>query len=358
MSFEAINPIVQQRAAAGFDRASHLSRTPQLALPLGIILASGLLLLLSACSDPLRIASSPGGKTAGSTGASASIGASSYKIGKPYAIKGTWYYPKVNYNYEESGIASWYGKQFHGKKTANGEIFDMEEISAAHRTLPLPSLVRVTNLRNGRTLTVRINDRGPFARGRIIDLSRRAAELLGFERQGTTPVQVRILARESRQMASALGADAPRPPSTPVVAVTTEPLPGITSGVSSAPKPSAAGSKTLTEQGTTLGKTTERVAETAGGTGAGAQSDSKVSITPVAGPPQMFVQVGAFTHFKNARRMQARLSALQPVGITQFKESGKIFFRVRIGPFDDVDTVDRMLAAVLNAGIKARTVIE
>lgn len=86
-----------------------------------------------------------------------------YKIGNPYEIAGQWYYPAVDYEYSETGIASWYGPKFHGKKTANGEIFDQYEVSAAHRTLPLPSIVRVTNLENGKSIKVRVNDRGPFA---------------------------------------------------------------------------------------------------------------------------------------------------------------------------------------------------
>ena len=94
-----------------------------------------------------------------------------YKVGTPYQIKNVWYYPKVEYDYDETGIASWYGPNFHQKLTANGEIFDQNAITAAHRTLPMPSIVRVTNLENGRSLIVRINDRGPFAHGRIIDLS-------------------------------------------------------------------------------------------------------------------------------------------------------------------------------------------
>jgi rare lipoprotein A len=93
-------------------------------------------------------------------------------------------------HYRETGVASWYGAAFHGRKTANGEVYDMHAISAAHPTLPLPSLVRVTNLQNGRSIVVRINDRGPFAKRRIIDLSRRAAWELGFKDQGTTDVEV------------------------------------------------------------------------------------------------------------------------------------------------------------------------
>ncbi len=120
-----------------------------------------------------------------------------YKVGEPYQIKGMWYCPYENYGYRETGMASWYGVDFHGKKTANGEMFDMNTLTAAHRTLPMPSIVCVTNLTNGRVLTVQVNDRGPFVNDRIIDLSRRAAQLLGFEGQGTTWVRVEILAEES-----------------------------------------------------------------------------------------------------------------------------------------------------------------
>ena len=114
-----------------------------------------------------------------------------YKVGKPYQVNGRWYHPKEDPNYSEVGVASWYGQQFHGRLTANGEIFDMNRLSAAHTTLPLPSMVEVTNLENGRSVVVRLNDRGPFAKDRIIDMSREAARHLGFEQQGTTRVRVR-----------------------------------------------------------------------------------------------------------------------------------------------------------------------
>lgn len=128
----------------------------------------------------------------------------SYKVGNPYKIKGKWYYPKEDYNYSEIGIASWYGKDFHAKKTANGEKYDMNSLSAAHRTLPLPSIVKVTNLQNGRSLVLRVNDRGPYAQNRIIDVSKRAASLLGFQTQGTTKVKVEILENESKALKYAL----------------------------------------------------------------------------------------------------------------------------------------------------------
>ena len=125
-----------------------------------------------------------------------------YKVGNPYKINGKWYYPAIDYDYEEIGIASWYGPGFHGRKTANGEIFNQNKISAAHRTLPMPSIVKVTNLDNGLVLQrVRINDRGPFAGNRIIDLSKKAAEELGFVNSGTARVKVEILEDESRKHA-------------------------------------------------------------------------------------------------------------------------------------------------------------
>ena len=124
-----------------------------------------------------------------------------YRVGEPYQIKGVWYYPAVDYNYDKTGTASWYGEQFHGRYTANGEIFDLNQLTAAHTTLPMPSIVEVTNLQNGRSVQLRVNDRGPFVDGRLIDVSRRAAQLLGFETKGTTPVRVRILKDASIQVA-------------------------------------------------------------------------------------------------------------------------------------------------------------
>jgi len=113
------------------------------------------------------------------------------KVGKPYQVAGVWYYPSDDAGYDEVGLASWYGEQFHGGQTANGEWFDMDRVGAAHKTLPLPSYVEVTALDTGRTILVRINDRGPFVTNRIIDLSRRSAQLLGIQRTGVARVRVR-----------------------------------------------------------------------------------------------------------------------------------------------------------------------
>jgi rare lipoprotein A len=118
------------------------------------------------------------------------VGGGRYSVGKPYKVKGKWYRPRENPSYAATGVASWYGPNFHGRLTANGEIYNQYALSAAHPTLPLPSYVRVTNLENDRSVMVRVNDRGPYAHGRLIDLSARAAKMLDFTRKGVAKVRV------------------------------------------------------------------------------------------------------------------------------------------------------------------------
>jgi rare lipoprotein A len=157
-----------------------------------------LLLVVTACAggDKPRPASKP---------------AQTVKIGKPYQVFGIWYYPSDDRDYDETGIASWYGPGFHALDTANGERYDQDDLTAAHKTLPMPSYVEVTNLENGRKLVVRINDRGPFAKGRIVDLSRRSAQLLGVDKAGTAKVRVRRIFPDGKTVA-ALAAPPPPPP--------------------------------------------------------------------------------------------------------------------------------------------------
>jgi rare lipoprotein A len=121
--------------------------------------------------------------------------ASGYKVGKPYRIGANWYVPREDPTYDQTGRGSWYGADFHGRKTANGELYDMNAMTAAHTTLPLPSYVDVTNVANGKTVRVRVNDRGPYVAGRIIDMSRAAARELGYEGQGTAQLRVRYAGR-------------------------------------------------------------------------------------------------------------------------------------------------------------------
>lgn len=122
-------------------------------------------------------------------------GGGAYRVGKPYVVAGRVYVPEEDVNYRQEGLASWYGDDFHGRLTANGEIFDMTSLSAAHPTLPMPSYARVTNLANGKSLIVRVNDRGPYHDNRVMDVSSRAAELLEFKNHGVARVRVEYVGR-------------------------------------------------------------------------------------------------------------------------------------------------------------------
>lgn len=157
--------------------------------------ALALVLLLAGCGIPRPEAPSSGrpkpGRPVPPPRPQGPVADSPVKIGKPYQVAGIWYYPADDGGYDEVGLASWYGAQFHGGQTANGEQFDMDRVGAAHKTLPLPCYVEVTAIDTGRTILVRINDRGPFVTNRIIDLSRRSAQLLGIERTGVSRVRVR-----------------------------------------------------------------------------------------------------------------------------------------------------------------------
>ena len=124
-------------------------------------------------------------------------GGGTYKVGNPYTIRGQIYYPQENRSYRAEGIASWYGPDFHGRKTANGEVYDMHGISAAHPTMPIPSYARVTNLENGKSIIVRVNDRGPYKRNRIVDLSVGTAKALGFYGRGLAKVRVEYVGSAS-----------------------------------------------------------------------------------------------------------------------------------------------------------------
>ena len=144
-------------------------------------------------------------------------GGGTYRVGKPYTVAGRVYVPEEDVNYREEGLASWYGDDFHGRLTANGEVFDMASLSAAHPTLPMPCYARVTNLSNGKSLIVRVNDRGPYHGNRVMDVSSRAAELLEFKGNGVARVRVEYVGRaplegsDDRQLIATLRTGVPAP---------------------------------------------------------------------------------------------------------------------------------------------------
>jgi len=262
-----------------------------------------------------------------------------YKVGKPYQIEGKWYTPQESYSYDETGVASWYGPGFHGKKTANGERFNTNEMTAAHRTLQMPSFVRVTNLDNGRSVVVRVNDRGPYARGRIIDVSQKAAELLDFKRKGTALVRVTVLPEESRQVAVAAQqgkrwhGDTPAPTAAPVrqpvqAVALVDPMP--------------------VENGTPVPvhvKSGEYY------------PDAVVSEVPVSPDRKIYIQAGSFSTAENAYRLNGQLANIGRSSVTVATVNGQSFHRVRVGPIASVPEADQILGRVIAAGAKEARII-
>lgn len=282
----------------------------------------------------------------------------SFKIGKPYQIYGVWYYPAEDFGYNEIGIASWYGPGFNGKRTANGEVYDMNALTAAHKTLPIPSVVHVTNLENGRMLKVRINDRGPFVEGRIIDLSLRAAELLDVQRKGTARVRVELVPEDSLTLKHwALDAkgqtpitDMPIVSAAPRLMIVAETLtPASPAGVVIT---SAAGRSSAIESITSTHLSPPPI------TG---NSQSPMVTAAVPGSlsrPQLYVQAGAFTDINKAHRLEAQLSEIGNTVVAIADLGGRVFHRVRIGPVVDQETAKQLLSEVLNQGYEGARIVQ
>ncbi len=282
------------------------------------------------------------------TSQQASADAGEYKVGKPYQIAGVWYYPGEDPQYSKTGIASWYGKKFHGRRTANGEIYDMNALTAAHKTLPMPVRVRVTNLSNGRSLVLRVNDRGPFVNGRIIDVSRRAAQLLGFDKAGTAKVRVTIIDQAKTVVIAKKGVTPaeqktalPALPRGQVTSQTLAPPPGVTQTDGA-----AAGDGAVA-----------RISDA--GPIVAAKPAAAVVEQESVGPASIFIQAGSFALAENAAKLRARLAYIGPSSITNVFIKGQEMFRVRMGPIHSVNAADRYLSQILGEGVKnAHIVVE
>ena len=291
---------------------------------------------LTACMTPEYAVRAPGARVAPAPYAQAHPApAGRYKTGDPYQVGGIWYVPHEQPHYDETGIASWYGDAFQMKATANGEIFDLNQFSAAHTTLPLPSMVEVTNLDNGRKLTVRVNDRGPFVGGRIIDLSQAAARELGYDRQGTTRVRVRYVGpaplggpeagvRYAKASPPAFGPSA-RPADEDIFAAT--PAAQAAPGVQAAPAPLVARA-TPVSVSTLTPLPAARPAASRG-----------LQIEVRAPPDQTYrIQAGAFSDQAKARRVADQLSAQGVASIEPFDRQGQTLYRVMLpGPADEAE---------------------
>jgi rare lipoprotein A len=292
----------------------------------------------SATSDPLEPTTSV--PTAAPSG--------DYKVGKPYQINGETYVPQVDPSYDVVGMASWYGADFHGKATANGDIYDMNALTAAHKTLPMPSSVRVTNLENGRSMVLTVNDRGPFAKDRVIDVSARAAHLLGFQVAGTAKVRVQALSGPDQAQEDPMRDAAVyfRPTAiesdvaVDVSVSTMDAPPGVkiakTGGIETValpPPASAATSPTIIQP-------------------AAAQATAQAE-------QGWYVQGGAFRDPQNAASLKRRLDDFGPAGIKAVTIDGATYYRVRVGPVYDQSRAYALLTQVVEAGHGgARLVIE
>ena len=319
-----------------------------------IVTALGAALLLSACATtPSQLASTrttTGGPQGAAEGANPANGAR-YKLGAPYQAGGLWYVPAEQPAYDEVGVASWYGDDFNGKATSNGERFDMYGISAAHATLPMPSIVEVTNLENGKTLRVRLNDRGPYKAGRIIDLSRSAAQQLGYMDKGTAKVRVRYVgpakldgsteplfianagpAKPLQQLASLQAADTP-------VAVRTvwnheAPGPAIS------PPPAA---------------TAPRPVSTPMRPPTAAPPAPQAQAAAIAGDG-FSVQAGAFSDRAKAQRIADALGAAGTVSVKPVPD--RALYRVVVGPWRDAAQAQAARAQVVALGYADARVIK
>ena len=259
-----------------------------------------------------------------------------YKVGDPYQIDNIWYYPHEQPDYDETGIASWYGPDFYGKYTANGELYDGNALTAAHRTLPMPVNVRVTNLENGKSIIVRVNDRGPYARGRIIDLSRHAAELLDVVRSGTARVRVTYISR-----ADINGAPPIVTPPEIANALPAEPAGQVdSSALNIVPGVPVAPPITVTPLPAPAPETPAQIAST--------EPTGRVDKVPVPPVTHLYVQVGAFSKLDNAQRLLKSLGG--DLHISTLQRGGQTLYRVRTGPLNSVDDADAALARINGAG--------
>ena len=290
-----------------------------------------------------------------------------YKVGNPYKIGSQWYYPKEDYSYVEEGMASWYGEDFNGKMTANGERYNMNTLTAAHRTLPLPSIVKVTNLQNGRSIVVRVNDRGPYVKNRIIDLSKHGAQLLGYMGQGTTRVRVEVMAKESKALKLAmLNEPAEQKEKAYAAAAQSVPAHSLYETNDERKKVSQqeeeklavyaqAGDKTY--QSGTLPLQLNIPEQAAYGSAASADGTQKSGALGVIGSPEpiartasshsadtyhymngyYYIHAGSFRQYDLAHKLMVRLKEYGESHISNVDVGGTSYYRVSVGPYNYVE---------------------
>lgn len=268
-------------------------------------------------------------------------GGGRYHVGKPYQVAGRWFTPKEQPNYDKEGMASWYGEAFNRRKTSNGEWFDMTRLTAAHPTLPLPSYVKVTNLDNGREAVVRVNDRGPFVGTRIIDLSKRTAEVLDFKKKGKAEVRVQYIG--------------PAPlddNGSHLMAMNTELETGtpMRRMIASADRRHRKSSPDAVEVAAARPAKVSKPA---------VQLASYEAPQPVATPEvpsetilenSYFVQIGSFADYDNAEQARAVFANVWPVQFVEMSGNQGTVYRVRLGPIASVEDAETALEGAVASG--------
>ncbi|MBT4879990.1 MAG: septal ring lytic transglycosylase RlpA family protein [Alphaproteobacteria bacterium] len=311
-----------------------------------------------------------------------------YKLGTCYTIKNVRYCPREKFSHVEEGLASWYGPMFHGKLTANGEIFNMYEVTGAHKTLQLPCMAKVTNLDNGRILFVRLNDRGPYYPGRIVDLSKRAAQLLGFHNRGKARVRLEVISHESKVLAAmAQGKTPPSGPdkfplrmaeSAPVVSEKPsfqlasnkqsgdifrqgravlpngrEAPPEVQKAVKQVKEAVEDATKNIKEATSRVQEVVPKakesvpqVREKSAPIQHAMPSERKVALPAKPVPTQaegVYVQVGTFSKVENASRLSNKLSSLGSTKVNAVNSGDRTLYAVRAGPFKSKDVANTYL---------------
>lgn len=291
-------------------------------------------------------------------------GGGTYKLGTPYKVAGRWYVPREDPNYVEYGVASWYGADFHGRETANGEVFDANALTAAHPTLPLPCYALVTDLDNGKSVLVRVNDRGPYVNDRVIDLSYAAAKQLGYVKRGRARVRVQYAGRaplngdDRRERQYLAQQQMQRQDPSPPVAVADNDAPpryaDATLPADASDRWSPIGYReSLTGKSPPpaqrpMASPPVQTASLAGmDQGRMSLTAPPPAIRPFA-PARTYVQVGLFRDRSNAERLRRELGALGPIEVAPMQvEDGSQVYRVRVGPFspDAANRTQNQIAA-------------
>ena len=287
------------------------------------------LILIQGCTSSIEVAANLGKKYLIPKEEKKTIQKPIYKIGKKYNVGGKYYYPKKDLYYNKTGIASWYGPKFHGKLTANGEIYNQYALTAAHKTLPLPSAVKVTNLKNNKSIVLRINDRGPFVNDRIIDLSSKAADILDLKREGTGLVRVQIF-REKSLYLEKLAKQGSFPE---INDLKETELPSITI-------PSKVAVKIKDTKNQKI--VTKKI---------------NYNLKNLNKEYKIYIKLASFSSKKNAEIMKKKVSYIDKVKIYKIYKLNKILYQVKAGPFLSVEKVDQFHSLLLKKGMQGAKII-